>query len=293
MYVFGEIDNSSTTIETNLVNFTQNLTTASAGINSIKITSGSTNNKYWQSLNVLFYTSGSPSFTNESQMTRTTSDFSYSNRKQTQYLTKFHGYPNIQVIQIPQQYYGEKIKEGSFQFTDLKISSSVDSTIKPIIKDDGKGNLYSTNAYHSQSAGELSSADNYVGNIFYEHGIAVITETGSWSGSKNYSDMGTNYKIKLDSSSPITTYEYNLNLLPQEYNDSTNYTLRSPISGSLKLSTRFLAREFTGSNFQPYITTINLYQDGNYDTPVITAKLPKPIRKSDKISTRFKIKLDI
>ena len=55
----------------------------------------------------------------------------------------------------------------------------------------------------------------------------------------------------------------------------------------------YLAREFTGSNFQPYITTINLYQKGDYDTPVIQATVPKAIRKSNKISTTFKIKLDI
>jgi len=61
----------------------------------------------------------------------------------------------------------------------------------------------------------------------------------------------------------------------------------------LKLNTSTLASTFTGSDFQPYITTIALYQDGDYDIPVITANLPKPIRKSDKINTRFKIKLDI
>ena len=58
MYVFGEIDKSSTIIEDNIVNYTQNLTTASAGIQSYKIVSGSINKKYWDSLNVLFYTSG-------------------------------------------------------------------------------------------------------------------------------------------------------------------------------------------------------------------------------------------
>ena len=36
-----------------------------------------------------------------------------------------------------------------------------------------------------------------------------------------------------------------------------------------------------------------IYQRGDYDTPVIQAKLPYPIRKSDKINTRFKIRLDI
>ena len=52
MYVFKEIDKSSTVIESNVVNYTQNLTTASSGIQSIKIVSGSINDNYWQSLNV-------------------------------------------------------------------------------------------------------------------------------------------------------------------------------------------------------------------------------------------------
>ena len=294
MYVFGEINKSSTTIETSLVNFTQNFTTSSDGIQSIKITSGSTNNNYWQSLNVLFYTSGSPSYQNENKFEKPTSNLSYNNRRGTQFLTKYHGYSNITLFPIPQQYYGEKIKEGSFRFTDLNNTDNDGNN--PVIIDDGFGNLYSTNAHHSQSAGALSSSDNYIGNIFYERGIALVTETGSWSGSINYSDLGTNYTIQLDSTNPITTHEYNVNILPNEFNNSTNYTLRAPLSGSvpnhLTLSTRYLAREFTGS-FQPYITTINLYQNGEYQEPVIQAKLPKPIRKSDKINTRFKIKLDI
>ena len=62
----------------------------------------------------------------------------------------------------------------------------------------------------------------------------------------------------------------------------------------LKETTKYLAREFTGSDFNPYITTINLYQAGDESNgPIIQAKLPRPIRKSDKINTTFKIKLDI
>ena len=112
----------------------------------------------------------------------------------------------------------------------------------------------------------------------------------------DYSDLGTNFDLKFDSFNTITTHEYNVTILPNEYNHSMNYTLREPLSGSdktLNLSTSTLGSEFTGSEFQPYITTINLYQRGDYDTPVIQATLPRPIRKSDKISTRFKIKLDI
>ena len=295
MYVFGEIDNSSTIIESNVVNYTQNLTTSSIGIKSIKIVSGSINNKYWQSLNTLFYTSGSPVYSNGSETKFTTPSSNLINTGK-QFSSKFHGYPSSSLITIPSQYYGEKIKPGSFHYREVLTSNTASDGSKPVIKDDGLGNLYSTNAYHSQSAGALSSSDNYVGNIFYDKGLVVITETGSWSGSVNYSDLGTNYSLKFDSFNSITTYEYSLNLLPQDYNFSTNYTLRSPVSGSgkpLELSSYLLASEFTSSDWQPYITTINLYDRGNYEEPIIQAKLPRPIRKSDKINMRFKIKLDL
>ena len=294
MYVFGEIDKSSTVIESNIVNYTQNLNTASAGIKSIKIVSGSISQSHWNSLNVLFYTSGSPVYGNELKFSNPSSNLSIQQRNGEQFLTKYHGYPSSSILQIPSQYYGEKIKEGSFKFTDLNNTDN--SSNNPIIIDDGFGNLYSTNAHHSQSTNNASSSDNYVGNIFYNQGIAVITETGSWSGSVEYSDLATNYTLKFDSYDTIKTHEYNVNLLPQDYNLTMNYSIRNVLTSSsepLTLSTSTIASTFTSSDWQPYITTINLYQNGDYDTPVIQASLPRPVKKSDKINTRFKIKLDI
>ena len=294
MFVFKQIDKSSTIFSSDVVNYTQNLTTASAGIQSIKIVSGSINNNYWNSLNVLFYTSGSNVYGNELKFTAPSSNLSINQQIGSQFLTKYHGYPSSSIIQIPSQYYGEKIKEGSFQFIDLNNPDNDGNN--PRIVDDGFGNLYSTNAHHSQSTNAASSSDNYVGNIFYDKGLAVITETGSWSGSVDYSDLGTNFNLKFDSFNTITTHEYNITLLPNEYNFTTNYSIRNVLTTDTKpltLSTSTLASTFTSSDWQPYITTINLYQEGDYDTPVIQATLPRPIRKSDKINTRFKIKLDI
>ena len=294
MYVFGEIDKSSTTIQSNVVNFTQNLNTSSLGIKSIKIVSGSISQSHWHSLNVLFYTSGSPQYLNEHKFGAQSSNLSIDKRVNKQFLTKYHGYPSSSIIQIPSRYYGDKIKEGSFLFTDLNNTDN--SNNNPIIRDDGFGNLYATNAHFSQSTTNASSSDNYVGNIFYDKGLAVITETGSWSGSVDYSDLATNFTLKFDSFNNITTHEYNVTILPQEFNLTTNYTIRNVLSGSTKpltLGTSTLASTFTSSEWQPYITTINLYQDGDYDTPVIQATLPRPVRKSDKINTRFKIKLDL
>tara|TARA_R100001594_G_scaffold73644_1_gene108173 strand:+ start:2942 stop:3826 length:885 start_codon:yes stop_codon:yes gene_type:complete len=294
MYVFGEIDKSSTVIESNVVNYTQNLTVNSFGIQSIKIVSGSINQSHWDSLNVMFYTSGSSQYVNEHKFGRPSSNLSIQPTRGEQFLTKYHGYPSSSIIVIPSNYYGEKIKEGSFQLTETDVTDGNGNN--PIIRDDGFGNLYSTNAHHSQSAGALSSSDNYAGNIFYDKGLAVITETGSWSGSVDYSDLGTNFNLKFDSLNAIKTHEYNINLSPRDYNLTMNYSIRNVLSGSsepLTLATSNIASTFTSSDFQPYITTINLYQDGDYDVPVMQATLPRPVVKSDKINTRFKIKLDI
>tara|TARA_X000001382_G_scaffold6363_1_gene5070 strand:- start:439 stop:1686 length:1248 start_codon:yes stop_codon:yes gene_type:complete len=415
MHVFGEINKSSTVVENNVVHYTHNLITSSLGIQSIKVVSGSISSSYWDSLNVLFYTSGSPKYVGEHKFAHPGRNLSVNDPFSTQFLTKFHGYPSQSIFTIPSTYYGEKIKEGSFKLTDTSKASSV------VIKDDGFGNLYAVDNTVSHSTNNQSSSENYVGNIFYNQGLAVVTETSSYShtpsiasvkyvnsstppghdhffitgsdlstsiqfistgstetdtatikffgsGSStantaasgarkindvfggihisassvgnvitmsnsanlltnrrplnttdnlpaisgagafttssgfsggtaaiNYSDIGTNYQIQLDSSNTITTYEYNVTLLPQEFNHSMNYTLRSPISGAgeLKLSTPYLSKDFTGSLFHPYITTINLYQNGDLSEPIIQAKLNKPIKKSKKINTSFKIKLDI
>ncbi len=294
-HVFKEIDKSSTIIDNNTVNYTQNLSASSPNIQSIKIVSGSINNKYWQSLNTLFYTSGSPVYSNGSE-TKFTAPSSNLINTGKQFSSKFHGYPSSSLITIPSQYYGEKIKPGSFHYREALTSNTASDGSKPVIKDDGLGNLYSTNAYHSQSAGALSSSQNYVGNIFYERGLVVLTETGSWSGSIKYSDLATNYTLTFDSYNTIYSHEYNITLLPQNHNFTTNYGVRNTLSGSntpFLQSSPFLSSPFTGSEFQPYITTINLWEDGVYDEPVIQATLPKPIRKSDKINMRFKIKLDL
>ena len=68
MSTFKNINKSATIIENNVVNYKSSFTTASVGIQSIKIISGSTNNEYWQSLNVMFYTSGSPVYGNETKL---------------------------------------------------------------------------------------------------------------------------------------------------------------------------------------------------------------------------------
>ena len=159
MHVFKEIDKSSTIVESNIINYTQNLNTSSFGIQPIKIISSSINDNYWNSLNVMFYTSGSPVYQNELKFTSPSSNLSINQLVGSQHLSKYHGYPSSSLISVPSKYYGEKIKEGSFQLTESDVTDL--NGVKPIIKDDGFGNLYSTNAHHSQSVSSPSSSDNH------------------------------------------------------------------------------------------------------------------------------------
>ena len=289
-----------------IVHYSQTLNTSSLAITSSRIVSGSINNTYWQSLNGLFYTSGSPTLTEiyksgssdkYDKFDLPHTNFVSKNLLNPQHINKFHGYSSSSLFSIPQQYYGNSIRRGSFQLTDLNNTNT--SGDNPIIKDDGYGNLYSTNAGHSQSAAtSISSSDNYVGNIFYDWGLAIITETGSWSGSVDYPDFGINYELKFDSANTIYTTEYTVTSKPTEFNHSMNYTLKCFPGNTTYDSSSFLSEathmcsEFTSSYFQPYVTQIQLYNENNLDEPVIIAQLPKPVRISDKISNKFVIKLD-
>ena len=303
MSAFKNIDISSTVIKQNVVSYTHNFTTSSAGIQSINIISGSVSSSYWNSLNVLFYSSGSPQYPKEHKFEKPINNLAISDRGATLYLIKFHGYISGSIVSISQQYFGDKIKPESFELTDPNYKDNSGISLK--IKDDGNGNLYSSNAHHSQSAAtSISSSDNYVGNIYYDTGLAIITETGSWSGSVNYSDVTSqgDYEVQFKSTHTIFTREYSIEINPKEFNHSTNYTLRGFLSGSGKslptdsgslLSNPYLYADFTGSEFQPYITTIGLYTKDNIYEPVIVARLPKPLRVSDKVTTTIKLRLDM
>ena len=235
MYTFKEIDQSLTSFEQTTVHYDQSLNTSSLGLDCIKFVSGSISQSYWSSFHVLFYTSGSPILNQSGSDGYDLYDtygynFSIYNSTNPQHVNKFHGYPSSSVFTIPQHYYGEKIKTGTFKLTDKTYTDNDGNN--PIIKDDGYGNLYSTNAYHSQSlnslgaTGSVSSSVNYVGNIFYDWGFAVLTETASWSGSVNYPDFGTNYDIEFQSSDRVYTREYSITIEPEEFNYSLNHTLR-------------------------------------------------------------------
>ena len=277
---------------------TFNMITGSDGLSSIQFVSSSNNvnlsSSYWESLRTNFYLSGSDLSQTEKKFNGPSSyigyhftfDTSNSTNSNKQHRNKF--YESGSIINISQKYIGHEIKKKSFILND----KSSDKTI--IIKDDGYGNLYSTNAHHSQSNNSVSSSDNYIGNIFYDLGIAVVTETGSWSGSVNYTTLGTtNYDVEFKSTDYKENVEYVMIARPGQFYGTNNPTAYTDYTVK---SQKKLLPALTGSGWLPYATSIGLYDadpNTNIRRLVAVAKLSQPIKMIDWGDLIFKINMDM
>jgi hypothetical protein len=245
----------------------------------IKDSTNEVSKSYYDFARINFYLSGSQSEAYLNDSFNIGNDGSGRNT----FLNKF--YDNGSIVFIPQNKFDEEIKRGSFKL--------IDTTTSAIIVDDSNGNLFSTNAAHSQSAGALSTSNNYVGNIFYNVGVFAITETGSFNGvsispsgsNKDYTDVTSgNYTVQYQGTTQINTYEWTCDSQPNELNNTTNPTVfHTNGLGQLK-------NNLTSSNYPTYITEIGLYDDQN--SLIGYAKLSKPIPKSQKILTKFLLRMD-
>ena len=318
---FKRIDNVHFQRNETIIYPQRNLDSGSEGVSNIGIVSGSVNNEYWKSLHCMFYLSGSPiiSASDVGSYEKWGSPVYSLGYFTKQHRNKFHGYESSSIISIPQKYFGEKIKKNSFDLTFTTMSKQIKIT------DDGFGNLYSTNAHHSQSKAHASSSDNYVGNIFYDLGLAVLTETGSWSGSVDYSSAVTgsdvDYSLSFKGTHTLFTTEYDITIAPNEFNTSMNRTSMGVVTqsgGNLTMPKRVrLNDNFTGSNsvgqriWNPYITQIHLWGEDDIKSPtfpfipdpdkpgkqimaepLIVANVPRPIQVRKDIPITIKIKLD-
>jgi hypothetical protein len=166
----------------------------------------------------------------------------------------------IGVISIPSNVFGEYIKPGTFSYTNT------------------------TTTYTDDSEGGLISGSTKVGDIIYEHGMVIITE----------GNVGIIDRFVLDPDitcsfqSTITIYEsqYKCTTNPNEF----TYTLNpSAISGSANSG---IVYDFlTGSYFQPYITTVGLYNNANQ--LVAVGKLSQPLQSSNVTDTTILVNLDL
>ena len=187
----------------------------------------------------------------------------------------------ICVYSIPSNKFGESIKPNSF-----RLQNETD-----IIEDRGEGILYYNN--------------NPMGSIIYEHGIVILTEgevnPGSLYGGMIYGSgvysvppftklgsfiTGSNITCSFESTTTIFESQYKCTIRQNEFTFSQNPTL---ISGS---SNSGIVSDFaTGSYFNPYVTTVGLYNNANELLAV--AKLAKPLPISQTTDTNIIINLDL
>jgi hypothetical protein len=187
----------------------------------------------------------------------------------------------IGVISIPSNLFGEYIKPTSLTITSGSIT----------LQDDGLGNVL----YNSLK----------VGDVIYEHGIVILTSDGvPGQDGYGYVTYGTaiygasdiqfidnfittpNLTCSFQSTTTIYESQYKCTLRQNEFNFSQNPTL---ISGS---SNSGILYDFaTGSYFNPYITTVGLYN--NNQELLAVAKLAQPIPISDVTDTNIIINLDL
>ena len=309
---YGRIDYSETGFTEQDFHKNQTLDVFSEGVNHIlalkddfidpdKNVVLSTSGSHWASIHNMFYMSGS-SKVNADEQDKFNSiyhHFNQHNDLKPFYTNKF--YDSASIFYIPQQYFGERIQPGSFTLH-ARTGSYTNLTNEIIIKDDNNGNLYSTNAEHSQSAGDLSSKNNYVGNIFYDLGVAVLTETGSWSGSVNYTDIGrTNqteeqtynkWKLVFNSTTPIFTSQYSVKIPAGSFNSTINFSARGEYTSSDASVMGNLKTNLTGSGWSPYLSQIQLFRNNNGEEPILIANLPRNIKTRNDIDLIITFRVD-
>ena len=211
----------------------------------------------------------------------------------------------IGVISIPSNLFGEYIKPGSFY---LAISGS--GITNDYVDDDYVDDYFVTLSSGSivltdDGQGAILYGNEKVGDIIYEHGIIVLTSDGIPSqdgygyvnyGSTTYGmsdslfieDFINSPDLICSFNSTITIYEsqYKCTIRENEFNFSQNPTL---ISGS---SNSGIISDFaTGSYFNPYVTTVGLYN--NNKELLAVAKLSQPLPLSSVTDTTIMINLDL
>ena len=121
---------------------------------------------------------------------------------------------------------------------------------------------------------------NIVGNVFSKQGIAVISSPNYIYGNILQTPYTASYK------STVTTNELNVvtKLDAGDFNMSLNPTLTA--------DNDITYRGFvSGSGFNPYITTIGLYD--SYGQLLAIGKIAQPIRKRSDVDMNFLIRLDL
>lgn len=198
------------------------------------------------------------------------------------------------VISVAQSFYGNRIKPGTFKaYTELS---------NKFILDDSVGNLYVSE----------SGTGSYVGNIFYDNGVAVVkNHSGSATTAVGSSGLhlvsGSSLYVEYRSDVKIYRHEVIVNIQPMDFNFSpfnpsifSTYQNTGSFSGSMvtknirpsgSSSTTWNVYNLMGAGIiKPYITSIGLY-NSQYEL-VAVAKLSEPIQRTFDVNQIFIVRFD-
>ena len=188
------------------------------------------------------------------------------------------------VISIPRSIIGNAIRPGSLvmsEFGQNYVSSSYVSQSFIIgigdglnATDDREGNLIHT---------DVTGSTRKIGDVIYPHGMVILTDehfVNRLTDDINYRV----YTLSLENDVDIFTHQYRCRVKESDLNHTFN---PSAVTGSLGIK----ASNVTGSCFQPYISTVGLYNDAH--ELVAVGKLGQPIPKSQTTDMTFVINLDI
>jgi hypothetical protein len=207
----------------------------------------------------------------------------------------------IYTVNIPRQLAGDKILPSTFN---LALSTS---SVNYEIYDDGNYNLRYSGSNVSSSINTILSQSSYVGNIFYEQNIAVLTIlpnplTGSLDTSITNIRFQNNHVVYENfTKCTIKDYEYNASynptllsgsqgvLTPYSSSNTSDIVYITP-SDSYGILKDFATGSISGSEFSPYVTTVGLYNDAQ--DLLAVAKMSTPIPISSNTDMTFLVKWD-
>lgn len=149
----------------------------------------------------------------------------------------------------------------------------------------------------------MTTNTNAIGNVFYEHGMVVISDprTKYTSGSfRLFNDALYNYKtgaqqpgciqnFYFEYNSTVTLYEheYVCRAKEDEFNFTSNCTIRQNNDENSEVPKEFVSNE----HFAPYITTVGLYD--KYGRLLAIGKLGTPIHKRDDVDLNLIVRFDM
>jgi len=189
------------------------------------------------------------------------------------------GTDRISVVSIPAKLFGENIVPYTFE---LEFTAS-DNSIKYNVKDDGEGNIILNSKSGSSFNGEVGAV---LGQIFYSHGITVLTTSSVALLGTNLSTISNLDDLTINFQSSLRIYEnqYKCTINENEFQFSLNPTLLSGSKNDVYYD--FV----TGSFFTPYVTTVGLYNESN--ELLMVGKLSNPIPISQEVDTTIIVNLD-